>query len=254
MKPEAKANRELDALLAAAAAAPFDQDERALDAVLAAFNAAGADGDAETETKTEGSTVGGAGRTTGRGRVRAVRLPWLPGRLVTQCTAILVVITGGSVAMASAGVLPRPVQQFAHFVLGRVGVPAPRKNDVAPTGSPTPSTAPSQLPSPSASASPTAGAPSATPQAAAASLSALCTQVVQTNGNQWRKILSAADQATLVAAAGKQNKVAAFCADLLAGPAAGAATSPAVGPSASPSATKTHGKGHPKPTPSPKSK
>jgi hypothetical protein len=240
MKPTG--NGELDALLAAARALPEErgeQGERGLDTVLAAFNAAG--------------TVGGE---PVRRRPPAARPWWMTGRFAAKWAVALVVV-GGGVATASAGALPDPMQRLAHNMLGAVGVHTPDKPSAAPGGGPTASLNPASAsalasataplpPSPPASAAAPSGTAAASPGAADGSLTALCRQVVDLGGNKWRKVLSAADQAALIAAAGKQNEVVPYCESLLADAQATQPTQTAqTTASASPAATATKkGKGH----------
>jgi hypothetical protein len=218
-------DRELAAVLAAANAAYGRPDERELAVLLALFNAPGP------------GPVGGAAPKArpSTSRAAASRPGWATGRLVVKCSAAFVLAAGCGVAAAGAGVLPNPVQQLAHDVLGGVGVPPPRTPGAdGGTSSATAS-------APSGSASPSA--------AALAALTPLCEAVAQ-DGNAWRAALAKDEQATLVAAAGGEQKVVAYCARLL----ADSSTSTAI-PSATASsgATATHGAGHATHSPSPKS-
>jgi hypothetical protein len=259
-------SRNLDTVLAAAAAAPLpeEQDERVLADVLTMFHTAGLAADAGvgvTDPITAFSPVesGSPSATT-----RDARHPRHTPRfqLAVKCTVAFGLVLGAGIALAGAGVLPSPVQSFAHDVFGGIGVPGPSPNSTPPHGtssaSATPSTALSTSPNaaPSASASrlngaggSTTGAPgvsSASPSTAEASLYTLCTEVVG-SGNGWKTTMSSQDQARLIAAAGAENKVHQYCAQVVkSGPAAtpstdGSGSTGAASPA--PSATKTKGKG-----------
>jgi len=138
-------------MLAAAAAPAFpeEHDESALGAVLAAFNAAAVE---------EAPALGAAGvlaeqDASSQQSKRIVRL-------VTRCAAALFIVTGGGVAVASAGILPDPIQSLAHHVFGGLGVPAP-KHGVSPSAPRTQD--PGSVPtSPSTPIAPGAGAPAGT--------------------------------------------------------------------------------------------
>jgi len=217
--------KEVAALLATADATPGERDERDLAAVLAVFNAA----------------VPGAGDVGAQVQHAPRRPEWVTGRLVAKCAAAFVLATGCGVAAAGAGVLPTPVQQFAHDVLGDAGVPAPRTPGAAVTGG--------------ATATISAGGGSALPSSNASSttLVALCTTAEQAGGS-WRSAVSKADRATLAAAAGDEQNVLSYCAALLASsPTASAAPSAAASATASPDATDTRGSAHATHTPNPHS-
>jgi hypothetical protein len=210
-------DRELDALLAAAAA-PYErgeQGEQDLDLVLAAFNAAayGMDdgGDAVAYGRIERAYAGSA---FGR-------------RLAVKWAVAVVLVAGCAVGLASARVLPAPIQQFAHHALGGIGVRAPDTVRTALGGGPTGS---ASAPGASGSGSSSSGAPTA-------ELAGLC-ETVTTDADDWRIVLSAADQAILVAAAGDEQKIVAYCAHMVAASSKNtAAASPAATAPASASAS-----------------
>jgi hypothetical protein len=156
------------------------------DALLAAFHASAA----VTPTTVKTATVRRQSTT------RAV---------VLRSGAAVLVVCGAGTAAASIGVLPAGVQHIAHEYLGVGSAPAPS------THVPSSSAAPSQSSAGSNSAAPTSPTPGA---ASASALIALCRRVPQA-GNDWTAGLSAADQATLIAAAGNEHKVKGYCKQLL---------------------------------------
>lgn len=224
---------DLDMLLAVAAAPASEAtlDPAQLEPVLMAFRRAGAEPAPQPR------------RVTRRRSSRA---------LLVKCAAALLVAGGSGVAAASAGMLPASVQQIAHEYFGGVGIPAPAASRTAGSN-------PSGTPSPSGSPSASAGGDEAA--ANNARLTPLC-QAVAANPLDWRSVLDAADQATLVAAAGAPGHVEQYCATLL----AAASSSPAGGnqgvtpspaqpttPSSKPTpgASATHGNSHASHSPSP---
>lgn len=250
-------SRNLDTVLAAAAAPPLpeEQDERVLADVLTMFNTAGIAaqaGVAATEPITALSPVEPVTGPGGPAPRRASRFP-----LAVKCTAAFGVFLGASIAIGSAGILPSPVQSFVHSVFGGIGVPGPSPG-TAPSGnqsaratpSITPSAGPDSLASASAAGQGGAGgavttAPgvsSASPNVAEASLYTLCTKVVG-SGNSWKTTMSSQDQTRLVAAAGAENKVHEYCAHLVQSGATATSGSGGSAPTPAPSATKTKGKG-----------
>lgn len=249
-------SRNLDTLLAAAAAPPLaeEHDERVLANVLAEFNAASAAaraGVAVTEPITALSPIEPVPARDSRPRRRSVRL-------ALQTAAVAAIVAGAGIAAGSAGILPSPVQAFVHQVFGGIGVPGPTP-DSTPGGrlsaSASPSTnlgiGPDWSASPSASGLSSTGGATGAPatssasDATEASLVTLCGEV-QSSGNGWKTTMSAQDQARLVAAAGGVNKVHAYCAHLLHS-SGGATATPTAGstatPTPAPSATKKNGKG-----------
>jgi hypothetical protein len=245
---------ELRGLLALAAAPPpagaAATDTAQFREVLTAFRAAAED-----------SAGAGAATLTVHGRPH--RRP-VTHSLAARCAAVALVVCGGGLVAAGANVLPTSVQRLAHQYLNVVGVPAPPGPSRSPgstaNGLPGhgPSAAASARPTRSADASATAGAASGIATPAAAVL-VLCTDIDQT-GNDWAAGMSAADQATLIAAAGGDQKVKGYCNRLLAQGGGAAATpqpsgtassdtgSQSVPPSAAPSPSKTRGKAHATPT------
>jgi hypothetical protein len=210
-------DRELDALLNAAAAPPLPgRGDRGLDAVLEAYRAAGHVGPAAGDGPAE--------------QIRIVIPPRprrAPGRRFAVACAVVTAGVGVVMAGANAGVLPTPVQSLAHDVLGGVGVPAPPTRGSGPgTGrTPTASTGASATPRPSrtpsahatGSARPSAswGSGSGT-HATTDPITALCTQIANT-GDEWRERLGPDDQAVLIAAAGGDDNVEPYCVELLGG-------------------------------------
>ena len=253
-------SRNLDTVLAAAAAPPLPEEEDAqtLATVLTMFHTAGMAldaGVATTEPITALSPIEPATPADAQSVRGAPRLSFM-----MKCAAAFVFVLGISIAISSAGVLPSPVQSFVHHVFGGIGVPAPSRDGGMPSStgsapanpagsSPTVSTGPRSVASASASAStpaangagaPTTSAPgtgvsTASPSATEASLYTLCTQV-KGSGNSWKTTMSAQDQARLVAAAGGVNKVHAYCNQLLKSNTSAADTT-TVTPSPTPSAT-----------------
>ena len=245
----------LDAVLAAAAAPPLpeEEDPRALADVLTMFNTAGIAAEAGVAA-TEPITADSAIEPTAPVDPRSVRgAPRLS--FAMKCAVAFVFVLGASIAISSAGILPSPVQSFVHHVFGGIGVPAPTQTGTTPSGngsapanpSPIVSTRPDSVASASATSgskgggAPTAGAPgpgvaSASPSATEASLYTLCTEV-KGSGNSWKTTMSAQDQARLVAAAGGENKVHAYCNQLLQSSTSSYSSTVAPSPSPSPSVT-----------------
>lgn len=167
--------------------------------------------------------------------------------LVLRFAASVLVVCGAGVAAASAGVLPAGMQRIAHDYLGVGGAPSPS------TGGSSANAATSGVPTGGAAATPptTGTVPTST-------MAALCRQVPQTTGSDWRANLSAADQTTLITAAGADHKVKSYCARLLESLEGGAkaTASPEPSPSSAiPSVkpTPTHGNPHASRSPTPRS-
>src|SRR5947209_6507640 len=220
----------LDTVLAAAAAPPLpeEEDARVLATVLTMFNTAGAAaeaGVASTEPITARSPIESETQPGVSSPRRSPRF-----QLAMKCALVFAVFVGTSIAVASAGILPSPVQSFVHNVFGGIGVPGPSPDTTPPGGNASASATPSAIPSPGpdsaasssaagsggagSSASSAPGVSSASPGTTEASLYTLCTQV-KNSGNGWKSTMSAHDQARLVAAAGAVNKVHAYCNNLL---------------------------------------
>jgi hypothetical protein len=251
-------SRNLDAVLAAAAAPPLpeEEDAQALANVLTMFHTAGIAAEAGVAA-TEPITAHSPVESTAPGDTPAVRsTPRVS--FVMKCAFAFVFVLGISIAISSTGVLPSPVQSFVHHMFGGIGVPAPptTQNSGTPSGTgsapanplQTVSTGPDSVASASPLASqrgsngagaPTASAPaagvaSASPSATEASLYTLCTEV-KGSGNSWKTTMSMQDQDRLIAAAGGENKVHAYCNQLLKSGTSSSDTT-TVTPSPSPSA------------------
>ena len=162
-------------------------------------------------------------------------------------TAVLIVC-GVGVAAASVGVLPSGAQRIAHDYFGIGGASAPSTH--VPSSIAVTTGAPRGNSGDSDGNSNSAVVPSTTSNAAPASsavLVPLCQQVFQDPG-KWEQDLGTADQATLITAAGSEQKVKSYCARLLASagkdatPSHAATGAPPPAPSAAP--TETHGKAH----------
>jgi hypothetical protein len=189
----------------------------------------------------------------------------LPTPLLVKCAAASVLATGCAVAAASAGVLPSPVQQFAHKVLGGIGVPPPGTPNTVPNGGvtawTTPTPAPTATPRLTHGSVPTPPWQPPSPSAEPAKLTALCATVAE-HGDPWRNEVSKDDRAALIAAAGGEPKVLSYCAALLAHPPSATAPPPAGAPgtttavpataAASPDPSAAHGDPHPPHTPDPR--
>jgi hypothetical protein len=216
-------NRNLNAVLAAAAAAVGEQDTRVLADVLTAFRAAGAAmeaGVAVTEPITAlspvGPVAGGMARSDRRTRRRLVAM---------QFAAVAAIVMGTGLAGAGAGILPSPVQSFVHHVLGGIGVPGPSP-DSTPGNRLSASAVPSATSGNGAGADASsasglggAASPAPTPEASSsaaelASLGTLCSEV-RSSGDAWTTAMSGPEKARLIAAAGSERKVKSYCAHLL---------------------------------------
>lgn len=257
-------SRNLDTVLAAAAAPPLpeEEDARVLANVLTMFHTAGVAveaGVATTEPITALSAIESEGEGAAQRDVRSARRgPRF--QLAVKGALVLAVFVGTSIAVASTGILPSPVQSFVHHMFGGIGVPGPTPESSPPSsgsatsstpttavspGSGSPASASAAGPgAPGSSASSAPGVSSASPGTTQASLYTLCTEV-KGSGNSWKTTMSAQDQARLVAAAGGVNKVHAYCNALLKSGAGAAPSSGTAGGtdtvSPSPSPTKTKG-------------
>lgn len=226
---------QLHALLTAAATLPapdeFDPDESGqLNAVLAAYRRA-----TDSTTRTTRATAGAG--------PRAARL------VLVKCAAVLFIIGGTGLAVASAGALPSPMQRFAHDYFGAMGVPAPSSSVAAASpwasGSPVGNSALSPSPQPSAAATSAANTQSA----------ALCRTVAEDPQN-WHAELSPSARTVLIDAAGGDQKVVSYCAVVVAATGhggGGSSASPPAEPTGNASTaaegggqpTATHGNPHP---------
>ncbi|MGH3416164.1 MAG: hypothetical protein ACRDVE_00855 [Actinocrinis sp.] len=233
-------NDELDALLAAAAAPAVgdELDENELEVVLATFTAAG------------------AATTTTDGRRRA-RRPWFtarPTRLAVRSAVAIFAVAASGIAVASAGILPTPMQSFAHNMLHGVGVPGP--SDASPPAaasappvvSITSTLPPSQFterPTATPHSSVTADGQGGGSTIRPASMLDLCGRVAA-DPKGWQSTMSAADRQRLITVAGKVNKVKHYCETLIAGAAhnGGAPTVGSTGTSSSNSQGNGNGNGN----------
>jgi len=226
---------DLAALLAAAAAPDpeRDGDERGLEAILAAYREAADAPVREADMMGAVEAEPAAPRRTAN-RVPARRRFTLA--LAVKCAAVLTVVAGAGVAAASVGVLPGPMQQFAHDYFGGVGIPAPptaaaSANATSHASASRPATPnPTPVPAGSASASPL--------QATPKELIALCEVVVRA-GDSWRSDLDKAQRDLLTTAADGNSNVVPYCDALIAG---GGASTPAGTPS--PDASTGNGDGN----------
>ncbi|HEV2343929.1 MAG TPA: hypothetical protein VGS97_07545 [Actinocrinis sp.] len=141
--------------------------------------------------------------TSAVGAGRPVRRRSTARVLVVRFAASILVVCGVGVAAASVGVLPAGMQRIAHDYLGVGAAPS------SSTGHPSPNAATSGTPTGG-----TATTPLTTGAVPTSAMAALCRQISQT-GSDWRGDLSAADQTTLITAAGDEHKVKAYCARLL---------------------------------------
>jgi hypothetical protein len=166
--------------------------------------------------------------------------------LAARCAVVALLLSGAGVTAASTGMLPRPIQRIAHQWFGGEGIPAPSGSGAAGDAALSASSSPS--------GQQTSTTPMPTPGAMASNaLSTLCA-VVSAAPKDWQDQLDAADQATLITAAGGQQKVKQYCTKLLAQATESAASSSAAAStSATPSAdaTTTHGNAHATHTSSP---
>lgn len=219
-------------MLIAIASAPLPSDgahaeSAARDAVLTAFRETAA-----------------APQPTGRRAARAAvsaRTRRASGALVLRFTAAIAIVCGVGAAAASAGVLPPGMQRIAHDYFG-VGS-APARSTHAPStvasGAPSGGVSRPAIRPPTASGVPTS----------ADAVVALCQQVAASHGDNWQDTLDAADQATLIAAAGGKHEVKSYCAELLVSPSPSQSAGPSPSQSAAPSPSATDATGAPSATP-----
>ncbi len=162
------------------------------------------------------------------------------GSLVLRFAAAVLLVLGAGTAAASVGVLPDGMQRMAHDYLGVGSDPAPS------TQAPSSSTSASRTPATSGQAT----RPQKNGAVPTSALIALCRRITDEGGSDWRTHLSAAEQATLIAAAGNGQKVNQYCDGLLhaGGAGAGQGQGSGQGPSATPDAKASS---HESATPSP---
>ncbi|MEY9931883.1 hypothetical protein ABH926_006532 [Catenulispora sp. GP43] len=255
--------RALARVLSAATAPPWPHELRGYEAARRAFEKAGTAGAGAAGTAgTAGTTPVRRGAGVPLRRLIGVKLAAVAGALT---------VTGVAVA-AEADVLPSPIQRAAHQVLGGVGVPEP---DAEPRAGQTMASSPgsshgqpgskvSQSPNrasgdPSSSGGLLPGTPSGTSDGSAPSTSApapaadvvaLCRTYVahQEDGNgNGNSGLSEHDRRKLATLAGGADKIAGFCAQVLAASSGspipqptGAPTTPAASTPGTPSPSHDH--------------
>jgi hypothetical protein len=213
---------ELSHLLAAAAAPPRRDELVGLRAAVAAFEAMGRDSDL---------------------RVAVSRRRRMLARSVAVKAAagLAVVLFGGTALAAETGNLPGGSQQHAHDLFSALGVPPPDARSTS-TGPSAETTTPTPAPS--------SGSHGATSESTGATTLRLCRSWDARQKNPKEKPMPAESLRVLATAAGGEERIAAFCAALLAADQGQTATH---GPSTVP-ATPSHpgnGKGHDKTTPTP---
>jgi len=252
--------RRLDDLLAAAAAPPPPEahDERALAAVLQAFNEAAGEQPAEASAEAFGAQHPRQPQpqivvvVDSQGRLVNPRRRMSP-RLIALYAATALLVAAGSAAVVGSGILPSP-GHISPGLLGNSATPDPGAT-TRPAG---PSTAASRSalatpapshtpPPPSVGASASAGAgtgASTSPSVTPADIDALCEQVVAP-GN-WRKTMSIQDQNKIIGIAGGENMVKPYCKKWLKNESKNSATPSAASnaTSAAPASTKTKGNGN----------
>lgn len=229
--PGAPAYPELTHLLAAAAAPPRSDELVDLPAAVAAFEAAGQNGEPNVAV-------------TRRRRLFARSV------VVKAVAGVALVLFGGTAVAAETGNLPSGAQRHAHDVFSVLGVPPP-----AATSSPAQSPAPSPAGHVTPTVAPGAGAEATTPQPTSAAAPGLCRSWQARQKNPKNKPMKAEALRALAAAAGGAEHIAAYCAAVLAGSPGSTATA---GPTTA-AATPSHpgnGKGHIRtpPTPNPHKK
>ncbi|HEU5331955.1 MAG TPA: hypothetical protein VFU73_04315 [Actinocrinis sp.] len=246
---------DLAALLAAAAAPDpeRDGDERGLEAVLAAYREAA---DAPVRATDMMGAVERESAAPRRIRTRAsVGRGHFTLALAVKCAAAVVVVAGAGMAAASVGVLPAPMQQFAHDYLGGVGIPAPPTAVASVSATPRVSAAQSATPSPTVG--PTGSASASSVQSTPNELLALCEIVVEA-GDSWHSDLDKAQRDLLIAAAGGNPEVPQYCDTQVANskpsaPAGAPSPSASDGNGNANSGGNGNGKGHASKSPAPNS-
>jgi hypothetical protein len=124
--------------------------------------------------------------------------------VVTITTSLALLALTGTAVTARAGSLPDHAQQHAHRLFSALGVPAPRTGPTNPVSHPKPTARPSTTPAPTSSPS----SPAAIPLGWCRKWQA------QPSG----KALDAESRRRLTDAAGGEEKIDEYCADLSAGP------------------------------------
>jgi hypothetical protein len=199
-------HRGLADLLAAAGAPADATDPAGRQAAVAAFAAAGRDEPVVAAFASAGLAGTAPEQVSPRRRSRTARA------LTVNVTAAVVLLAGTGAALAArGGHLPDAVQQRAHDLFSRLGVPAP---DPSPDSSDVPGSRP--RPSPSRPAE----RPSPVPPPAAMSPSAPSAPVAPAPAG-WCRAWAADPESgdtpwyrKLVEAAGSEDEVAAYCAGL----------------------------------------
>ncbi|MGX6604941.1 hypothetical protein ACWKSP_22840 [Micromonosporaceae bacterium Da 78-11] len=141
--------------------------------------------------------------------------------VVTAATSLALLALTGTAVTARAGNLPDEAQQHAHRLFSALGVPAPRTGPTNPviTTSPSadrtkPGSKPSATPTPAPDKS--AGAPTPSPGATATAVPAGWCKAWQAKPSG--KALNSESRRRLVEAAGGEDQVDDYCADLTASP------------------------------------
>jgi hypothetical protein len=225
--PDASAYPDLSQLLAAAAAPPHPDELVGLRAAVAAFEAAGRDGR---------SGVVVTSRRRGFARPLAVK----------AAAGVAVVLFGGTALAAETGNLPNAPQQHAHNLFSGLGVPPPSASTAPSSPVARTSSTPTRTPTPSAGGH-------ESPAPAGAATLRLCRSWDAQQQNPQGKPMKHEALRDLAEAAGGEDRIAAFCAALL-------ADDPGQDPTQAPATvppTPSHpgkGKGPSKPTPTPHKK
>jgi hypothetical protein len=154
---------------------------------------------------------------------------FLVGSLAVKIAISLGVVSLGGVAYAAEiGSLPGPAQSAAHRLLGAVGVPDAGEHASDQAGQQTQSHADGPR-----------------LEATSPAVTGLCRAFAAGEKDEHGKGLDGTAFQALATAAGGQDKIEAFCADVLAGPSA----SPSAVPSSTPSAVPSQSQTNPEPTP-----
>ncbi|MDQ1571318.1 MAG: hypothetical protein QOF79_1992 [Actinomycetota bacterium] len=127
---------------------------------------------------------------------------FVTGKVAIAALALGAVATGGTVA-AYAGVLPTPVQQVAHTVIGAPSSTAASDESPVPGDNSTPTVDPTETPSPTPTDTPSAKGPDATGPAAFGLCTAFTHGGLSANSTAY---------ASLATAAGGAAGIPAYCA------------------------------------------